>query len=82
MTEYQPCDSGTHPHMNENLYDSILLTNITTNNSIQKNNRIEMQKFIQELSLEFDLKSIEVINRNRKQGILDNTENEAIELVY
>ncbi|CAG8739777.1 7730_t:CDS:1, partial [Racocetra persica] len=34
MTEYQPCDPGTHPHMNENLYDSISLTNITTNDSI------------------------------------------------
>ena len=39
-----------------------------------------MQKFIQELSLEFVLESIKVINRNREQGILDNTENEAIEL--
>ncbi|CAG8795969.1 24738_t:CDS:1, partial [Racocetra persica] len=39
-----------------------------------------MQKFIQELSLEFDLESIKVTNRNKEQGILDNTENEAIEL--
>ncbi|CAG8455664.1 6273_t:CDS:2, partial [Scutellospora calospora] len=69
-----------HLHMNENLYDSISLANITTNNSIQKDSRIEMQKFIQELSLEFDLESIEVTNRNREQGILDNIENEAIEL--
>ncbi|CAG8577693.1 1949_t:CDS:2 [Gigaspora margarita] len=36
MTEYQPCDPGTHSHMNENSYDSISLANITTNNSIQK----------------------------------------------
>ncbi|CAG8790416.1 4803_t:CDS:2 [Dentiscutata erythropus] len=32
------------------------------------------------MSLEFVLESIEVINRNREQGILDNTKNEAIEL--
>ncbi|CAG8569513.1 4417_t:CDS:2, partial [Dentiscutata heterogama] len=67
MTEYQPSDPGTHPHMNENSYDSISLANITTNDSIQKDSQIEMQKFIQELSLEFVLESIEVINRNRKQ---------------
>ncbi|CAG8848528.1 13308_t:CDS:1, partial [Racocetra persica] len=67
MTEYQPCDPGTYPHMNENSYDSISLANITTNDSIQKDSQIEMQKFIQELSLEFDLKSIEVTNRNREQ---------------
>ncbi|RIB20873.1 hypothetical protein C2G38_2302294 [Gigaspora rosea] len=80
MTKYQPCNPGTHSYINENSYDSISLANITTNDLIQKDSRIEMQKFIQELSLEFDLESIEVINRNREQGILDNTENEAIEL--
>ncbi|RIB20084.1 hypothetical protein C2G38_2305290 [Gigaspora rosea] len=38
MTEHQPCDSGSHPHVTE-----------TKNDSIQKDSRIEMQKFLQEL---------------------------------
>ncbi|CAG8823811.1 22550_t:CDS:2, partial [Dentiscutata erythropus] len=41
MTEYQPCDPRSHPHVTK-----------TKNDSIQKDSRIEMQKFIQELYLE------------------------------
>ncbi|CAG8762067.1 6368_t:CDS:1, partial [Acaulospora morrowiae] len=38
ITESQPCDPRSHPLIIETSYDSISLTNITTNSSIQKDN--------------------------------------------
>ncbi|CAG8655951.1 24045_t:CDS:2, partial [Dentiscutata erythropus] len=65
MTEHQPCDPGSHPHVTE-----------TKNDSIQKDSRIEMQKFIQELYLEpVSEESIEVI-KNKEPDISDHNEND------
>ncbi|RIB04479.1 hypothetical protein C2G38_677561 [Gigaspora rosea] len=74
MTEHQPCDPGSHPHVTE-----------TKNDSIQKDSRIEMQKFIQELYLEpVSEESIEVI-KNKEPDISDHNENDkhiVIELAH
>ncbi|CAG8842148.1 27579_t:CDS:1, partial [Racocetra persica] len=65
MTEHQPCDPGSHPHVTE-----------TKNDSIQKDSRIKMQKFIQELYLEpVSKESIKVI-KNKEPDISDHNEND------
>ncbi|CAG8756197.1 12584_t:CDS:2, partial [Dentiscutata erythropus] len=65
MTEHQPCDPESHPHVTE-----------TKNDSIQKDSRIEIQKFVQELCLEPVSEELIEVIKNKELDISDHNEND------